>query len=447
MPSPTDPTDIHSSGLFQNCRDILTPSEVADILRIDEPTTTALLSSGDLLHINVSDKILVPKTFLLDFLANRIEARYTRGVSPDSSTQDTAHLENQIESDSVPYQKGDYDMATKINQSIMLNGEKHWIRASSMQDFADKIAKLLETPQPIGTHLFADYAWNWFETYSKPNIETVTAVTYERQIKLHLIPAFDGIAIEDITPDHIQRLFNSMTGSKATKEKTKIVLNQILESAIEDHLLQKNPLKSKRLKITGAASKATPPYTVDQMRYLVQHICDVKDPTDRMFLALQALHPLRLEEVLGLQGADIDIETMSLHVRRAVTHPDRNQPEVKDAKTGSSCRSIGLSALAVPHILPTENSKFLLGGDKPLTYTQVRRICNRIKADTGFDENITPIRFRTTVLTDLYDQTKDIKLAQAAAGHTTSAMTLKYYVKGRETNARATAAVDQAYTA
>lgn len=58
-----------------------------------------------------------------------------------------------------------------------------------------------------------------------------------------------------------------------------------------------------------------------------------------------------------------------------------------------------------------------------------------------------PIRFRTTVLTDLYDQTKDIKLAQTAAGHTTPAMTLRYYVKGRETHTDATAAVERAYTA
>ena len=47
------------------------------------------------------------------------------------------------------------------------------------------------------------------------------------------------------------------------------------------------------------------------------------------------------------------------------------------------------------------------------------------------DEKITPIRFRTTVLTDLYDKTKDIKQVQDAAGHTTAAMPLKYYVKGR----------------
>ena len=42
-----------------------------------------------------------------------------------------------------------------------------------------------------------------------------------------------------------------------------------------------------------------------------------------------------------------------------------------------------------------------------------------------------PVSGPLTVLTDIYDQTKDIKQAQAAAGHTTAAMTLKHYVNGR----------------
>ena len=58
-------------------------------------------------------------------------------------------------------------------------------------------------------------------------------------------------------------------------------------------------------------------------------------------------------------------------------------------------------------------------------------MCERIQRDTGFEETISPRRFRTTVLTDLYDTTKDIKQAQAAAGHTTATMTLRHYVKGR----------------
>ena len=59
-------------------------------------------------------------------------------------------------------------------------------------------------------------------------------------------------------------------------------------------------------------------------------------------------------------------------------------------------------------------------------------MCRRIRKDIDFAEEIQPRRFRTTVLTDIYDATKDITKAQAAAEHTTAAMTLKHYVKGRQ---------------
>ena len=87
----------------------------------------------------------------------------------------------------------------KINQSITINGVKRWITANSMQEFADKVTRLLGTPQDRGKHLFVEYAWNWYNTYSAPNVETATATTYKRQIRLYLIPAFDGLAVEDIT--------------------------------------------------------------------------------------------------------------------------------------------------------------------------------------------------------------------------------------------------------
>lgn len=339
-------------------------------------------------------------------------------------------------------------MATKskINQPVIINGEKRWITANTIQELADKIIKLTGDTQ-VGKHLFADYAWNWYNTYSKPNVATATAITYERQLNLHLCPAFEGMAIEDITTDDVQRLFNGMTGAKATKDKARMVLSQIMDAAVEDKLITQNPVKSRRIKITGEASKATQPYSVEQMQYLVQHIVDIRNPSDRAFLALMVLHPLRLEEVLGLRHEDIDTEHMEIHICRAVTQPKRNQPEIKETKTEASARTIGLSALALPHLAGASTDGYLFGGNKLLTQMQVKRMLTRVKKDTGFSENITPRRFRTTVLTDLYDQTKDIKLTQAAAGHTTPTMTLKHYVKGRATSAQATAAVERAYSA
>ena len=437
-------------SLLDHWPDLLTTQEAAEILRTDPDMVGSFIHAGKIAHTEIAGKVLIPRTFLEDFIENSCKVCYNQGVEIDTPAPDSQgqHLDNRIELDCAPFQ-GEIEMAPKITRTVTINGAKHWIRANTEQEYADKLLKLIgtqDTAQEHSKHLFADYAMTWFETYSKPNIETVTATTYKRQLTLHLLPAFDGLTVEDMTTDDVQRLFNGMTGSKATKNKARMVLNQILDAAVEDGLIVKNPLKSKRIKITGKASQATVPYSVEQMRYLVQHIGDIKDPLDRAYLAIQALHPLRLEEVLGLQGADIDRENMAIHVCRAVTHPTRNQPEIKDTKTQSSARTIGLSALAVPHLPQVAGNEFVFGGSKPLSYTQVRKMCNRIKRDTGFTENITPIRFRTTVLTDLYDQTKDIKLAQAAAGHTTSAMTLRYYVKGRETISNAAAVVDRAYS-
>lgn len=424
---------------------MLTVNESARLLRVSERDFEALLSSAQIPHFVVSERLLIPKFCLINYLEKSCGRLYNiNGEYP-------AHLEKQMkETISLPLLEGETDMAKhKINQSIVISDQKHWITADSMQEFTDKVVRLIGTPQEkeAKKHPFSDYAWNWFNTYSAPNVETATATTYKRQLTLHLCPAFEGLSVEDITTDDVQRLFNGMSGTKATKDKVRIVLNQILDAAVEDKLISQNPVKSRRVKITGKASKVTQPYSVEQMRFLVQHIGDIQRPDDRAFLALIALHPLRLEEVLGLRVEDVDTKEMAIHVCRAVTHPTRNQPEIKETKTDASARTLGLSTLALPHLCSRSGSGFLLGGDKPLTYTQVRKMCLRIKRDTVFSENITPIRFRTTVLTDLYDQTKDIKLAQTAAGHTTSAMTLKYYVKGRETSSQATAAVERAYSA
>ena len=291
------------------------------------------------------------------------------------------YLENCISNlDYMPSSQG-YDNMPKINRTVILNGKRCWIQAKTEQEYAEKILKLCSVGMPVtdenkGKHNFEEYALNWYDIYSKPNIETATAATYKRQLTLHLIPAFGAKYVEDISTDDIQCLFNGLTGAKSTKDKVKMVLNMILENALEDGLIQKNPLSSKRLKISGNASQATKEYSVGQMRYLIQNLDKVQKDSDRAYLAIQALHPLRLEEVLGLTWDDIDFENMIIHIRRAVTHPTRNHPEIKATKTEASVRDIGLSRIAMRHLSPDKGDKFVFGGDKPLSYTQVRKMCD-----------------------------------------------------------------------
>lgn len=72
-------------------------------------------------------------------------------------------------------------------------------------------------------------------------------------------------------------------------------------------------------------------------------------------------------------------------------------------------------------------------------------MCARIAREIGFPGKITPRRFRATVLTDIYEQTGDIKLTQLSAGHATAEMTLKHYVKGRRNAQTSAQVIDQTY--
>lgn len=346
--------------------------------------------------------------------------------------------------------EGVTDMSKRIKREIIVNGVKRWITSASEQEYAEKCAQLMkeqarELPEvKAEKHIFSEYAYKWFEVFSRPNVEKVTSITYERQLRLHICPVLGGMYVEDVTPLDVQTVFNRMEStSKETKNKVKIVLNMIFEQAVEEELLRRNPLSSKSIRITGASSKPTEPYSVEQMRYLVQHIEQVNSPQDRAYLALHALHPLRLEEVLGLKGEDVEGQT--IHVRRAVTHPDRNKPIVKETKTAVSVRDLDLVEQIKKYIPDTAPKSFILGGEKPLSYQQVRRMCERIQKDTGFSERITPIRFRTTVLTDMYDQTKDLKQTQQAAGHASSSTTMKHYIKGRSEHRNTAIPVAAAY--
>lgn len=97
---------------------------------------------------------------------------------------------------------------------------------------------------------------------------------YERQLRRHIYPALSGINVEDIVPADIQRIFNGMDGAKETKIKVKNVLNMILEQAVDDRLIQRNPLHSRSIRITGRNSRPTEPYSVEQMRILMHKVSE-----------------------------------------------------------------------------------------------------------------------------------------------------------------------------
>jgi excisionase family DNA binding protein len=56
--------------------DVLTPMEAARILHIGRSTMYQLLAQGEIRSFKIKTKILIPKTFLQDFIAKYAEISY-----------------------------------------------------------------------------------------------------------------------------------------------------------------------------------------------------------------------------------------------------------------------------------------------------------------------------------------------------------------------------------
>ena len=342
-------------------------------------------------------------------------------------------------------------MKYRIRRHVKLGEADVWIAANTEQEYADKLIRLAgfthQSTRP--RHIFSEYATRWLENFAKPNVELVTALTYERQLNTHINPIIGSMNVEDVSISDIQKIFNTMPKEtkQQTKNKTRIVLNQIFKMAKDESIILHNPMESSSLRIKGTVSEETKPYTVDQMRYLASHLNDISNPTDRAWLALSIMLPLRPEEVLGIRWRDIDEENLTVYICGTVTHPTRNEPHFKpQTKTASSTRQLTFPSDLLLYLPPKGGpEEFVIGGSDPLSYTQLRGTRKRIEAQTGFGETITPRRFRTTVATDISAMTHDLKLVQRVLGHSTPQMTLKHYDKGRSSAADASAAIAECY--
>ncbi len=113
------------------------------------------------------------------------------------------------------------DMAKeRIKRRVNIGGVIRWVTGNTEQEYADNLIKAMTgegvavVQQPRNKHDFVEYAMNWFEVFSKPNIELVTAETYERQLRYHILPALKGMSVEDVTVADVQRLFTTWIQTK-----------------------------------------------------------------------------------------------------------------------------------------------------------------------------------------------------------------------------------------
>jgi hypothetical protein len=107
-----------------------------------------------------------------------------------------------------------------------------------------------ESPGAVPT--FHDYADDWWGL-REPDLAENTRLDYRWRLECHLIPFFGEMPLTDITPAVVKRYIAEKLReddplSPRSINMTVTLLGAILEAAVEDELIPRNPAKCKRAK-------------------------------------------------------------------------------------------------------------------------------------------------------------------------------------------------------
>ncbi|MFE3217616.1 tyrosine-type recombinase/integrase [Streptomyces antimycoticus] len=182
---------------------------------------------------------------------------------------------------------------------------------------------------------FGQYAAQWVD---ERDLSATTEELYRRLLRLHILPTFRAWDLDEITPPRVRtwRAERLKATGETTVAKSYRLVKAILETAVEDELIRRNPCR-----IRGAGKESAPERpiaTVDQ----VDALADAIGPRWRLMVYIAAYGPARPEEQAELRRPDVDLETVGVWVRRAAPELTSGRRVVGDTKSEAGKRFIVL---------------------------------------------------------------------------------------------------------
>jgi len=242
---------------------------------------------------------------------------------------------------------------------------------------------------------FGDYATSWVNDHVlKPR----TAELYQGLLKNHLAPTFGNVDLGDIREADIRRWRKERldTGRRqarpfgpVTVAKAYRMLHAIMNTAVEDGLIRRNPCR-----IKGAGQEHSQERPVIQVSTLLR-LLDEVPPRHRALLLLATFANLRFGELTGLRRGQLDLDACVVRVAVSTAELGDGRLIDDDPKSAAGRRTVAFPHEIAPQ-LKWHLECFAQSGETGLVFvgpkggrlrrSNFRKFWNRARASVGLDE-------------------------------------------------------------
>lgn len=276
------------------------------------------------------------------------------------------------------------------------------------------------TPDPKPERAtFVDFAKEWFVTHVTNNNKPSEQRTKETLLRLHLVPFFGHMPLDDISALEIERYKASKKGHLSAKSVNNhlICLGKCLRTAVEWGKLGAAP-RVRLLRVTPPSIDFLSPAETARL------LADAGEPVWNEMARTAVRTGMRRGELMALDWSDIDLKTASVTVRRSLVdgvigtpknHRQRTLPLTDDVvRMFESRRPRARSGLV---FLRPDGRRL----DKSVAGGAIRRICRRVGLRTiGWHT------LRHTFASTLVVEGVPLPIVSALLGHSDISITMRY---------------------
>lgn len=298
-----------------------------------------------------------------------------------------------------------------------------------------------------------DWFKRWMEVYKDKSIRPNTKREYTHIYYKNISPYLGGRKINSLVKSDIQQLIDIAYDANYKYErqsKIKVILSDMLERALEDDLIIKNPVKGVKLR----SDKEVKPkaLTVGEQQTFFAYCANTF--YDNLFnVAVNT--GLRPGELFALTMDDIDFEENTINVDKTLVYQkyltdERKEFHLEPPKTKQSYRKVPINSVCKEYLLkqfelkkvvsqkrPKQQNSFLFVSkfNTPLNsqiyVDAIRAVIRQINLTRSFGdefENFSGHAFRHTFATRCIENGIQPKVVQSYLGHASLKMTMDLYV-------------------